>query len=316
MKRLSEISGSLLEKGGKVLILSRKKKDYLSSFLFVLPLLLLFLVFFAYPIIYNFIISFYDWNGISLEKTFVGFSNYITLLKDPVMHKAFKNFVIIAIVTTFTQAALGILLASFFIRNIKFSGFYRVLFYLPAICTPTIVGTVFSKIFETNKGYLNVMLRALNLDFLCQEWLARPKTALICLLFVNIWQWTGYSMLMYYTNMLNIPQDLYEAATIDGAGSVKQFTYITFPLLKGTHITLIILGVLGALKFFDLSYVLTDGGPAHATETFSTYIYTKSFSTFQQGHASTIVVFMFIIAMIITAIQLRIYDKESKEANR
>ena len=113
--------------------------------------------------------------------------------------------------------------------------------------------------------------------------------------------------------MLNISQDLYEAATIDGAGSVKQFFYITFPLLRGTHITLIILGILGALKFFDLSYVLTDGGPAHATETFSTYIYTKSFSTFQQGQASTIVVFMFVIAMIITALQLRIYDKESKE---
>ena len=80
-------------------------------------------------------------------------------------------------------------------------------------------------------------------------------------------------MLMYYTNMLNIPQDLYESATIDGAGSFKQFIYITFPLLRGTHITLIILDILGALKFFDLSYVLTDGGPAHATETFSTYIY-------------------------------------------
>ena len=293
--------------------LAQKKKDYFTSFLFVFPLLLLFLIFFAYPIIYNFIISFYDWNGISLNKTFVGFSNYIELLKDPVMHKAFKNFVIIAIVTTFVQAALGIMLASFFIRKIRLSGFYRVLFYVPAICTSTIVGTVFSKIFETNKGYLNVMLRSLNLDFLCQQWLATPKTALLCLLFVNIWQWTGYSILMYYTNMLNISQDLYEAATIDGAGSVKQFFYITFPLLRGTHITLIILGILGALKFFDLSYVLTDGGPAHATETFSTYIYTKSFSTFQQGQASTIVVFMFLIAMVITALQLRLYNQEDKE---
>ena len=172
---------------------------------------------------------------------------------------------------------------------------------------------IFSKIFETNRGYLNVILRALHLDFLCQQWLATPKTALACLLFVNIWQWTGYSMLMYYTNMLNIPQDLYESATIDGAGSFKQFIYITFPLLRGTHITLIILDILGALKFFDLSYVLTDGGPAHATETFSTYIYTKSFSTFQQGQASTIVVYMFLIAMVLTVIQLKIYYKKDKK---
>lgn len=293
----------------------RRRKDYCTSFLFVLPLLVLFLIFFAYPIIYNIIISFYDWNGISLNKTFVGFSNYTELLTDSVMHKAFKNFVIIALSTTLIQAFIGIILASFFIRKIRFSGIYKVLFYLPAVCTSTIVGTVFSKIFETNRGYLNVMLRTLHLDFLCQQWLATPKTALICLIFVNIWQWTGYSMLMYYTNMLNISQDLYESATIDGAGSFKQFIYITFPLLKGTHITLLILGILGALKFFDLSYVLTNGGPAHATETFSTYIYTKSFSTFQQGHASTIVVFMFIIAMIITVLQLKIYYKNDKEMN-
>ena len=292
---------------------ARRRKDCFTSFLFVLPLLTLFLVFFAYPIIYNIVISFYDWNGISVEKVFVGFANYKKLWADSVMQKTFRNFVIIAISTTVIQSALGLMLASFFIRKIKLSGLYKILFYLPAICTSTIVGTVFSKIFETNRGYLNVILRALHLDFLCQQWLATPKTALACLLFVNIWQWTGYSMLMHYTNMLNIPQDLYESATIDGAGSFKQFIYITFPLLRGTHITLIILDILGALKFFDLSYVLTDGGPAHATETFSTYIYTKSFSTFQQGQASTIVVYMFLIAMVLTVIQLKIYYKKDKK---
>ena len=214
---------------------ARRRKDCFTSFLFVLPLLTLFLVFFAYPIIYNIVISFYDWNGISVEKVFVGFANYKKLWADSVMQKTFRNFVIIAISTTVIQSALGLMLASFFIRKIKFSGLYKILFYLPAICTSTIVGTVFSKIFETNRGYLN------------------------------------------------------------------------------THITLIILDILGALKFFDLSYVLTDGGPAHATETFSTYIYTKSFSTFQQGQASTIVVYMFLIAMVLTVIQLKIYYKKDKK---
>ena len=104
--------------------------------------------------------------------------------------------VVIAISTTVIQSALGLMLASFFIRKIKLSGLYKILFYLPAICTSTIVGTVFSKIFETNRGYLNVILRALHLDFLCQQWLATPKTALACLLFVNIWQWTGYETIL------------------------------------------------------------------------------------------------------------------------
>ena len=294
--------------------LNRRKIDSLTSFAFVLPLLLLFLVFFAYPIIYNIIISFYDWNGISLTKPLAdlqiiktaGGSCYVEMFPQLPLDCSFNHHYSVG-----NRYYPGF----FFIRKIKLSGFYRILFYLPAICTPTIIGTVFSKIFETNRGYLNVILKAVHLDALCQPWLATPKTALICLIFVNIWQWTGYSMLMYYTNMLNISQDLYESATIDGAGSFKQFIYITFPLLKGTHITLILLDILGALKFFDLSYVLTKGGPAHATETFSTYIYTKSYNTFKQGEASTIVVFMFIIAMVLTVIQLKYYYKNEKRGD-
>ena len=107
---------------------ARKRKDCFTSFLFVLPLLALFLVFFAYPIIYNIVISFYDWNGISVEKVFVGFANYKKLWADPVMQKTFRNFVIIAITTTVVQSALGLMLASFFIRKIKFSGVYKILF--------------------------------------------------------------------------------------------------------------------------------------------------------------------------------------------
>ena len=112
---------------------ARRRKDCFTSFLFVLPLLTLFLVFFAYPIIYNIVISFYDWNGISVEKVFVGFANYKKLWADSVMQKTFRNFVIIAISTTVIQSALGLMLASFFIRKIKFSGLYKILFYLPAI---------------------------------------------------------------------------------------------------------------------------------------------------------------------------------------
>lgn len=290
-----------------------KRKDYLTSYLFVLPMVALFLVFFAYPIIYNFIISFYDWNGISPTKEFIGFANYAALLKDPVMHKAFWNFVLIAVFTTVIQAFFGIVLASFFIRHIRLSGFYRIVFYIPAIATVTIVGNVFTKILETNRGFLNEMLRALHLGFLCQPWLATSKFALACIIMVNIWQWTGYSMLMYYANMLNIPNDLYEAATIDGANSFQQFIRITFPLLRGTHFTLAILGILGALKCFDLPYVLTDGGPAHATETFSTYIYTKSFKMFDQGQASTIAAIMFLIAIVLTLVQFKLYLKNGKE---
>ena len=195
----------------------------------------------------------------------------------------------------------------------RFAQIYRTLIYLPIIATPAVVGQIFSKIFETNRGYLNGILRAVHLDGLCRQWLAEPKIALGCVIFVNIWQWTGYSMLLYYTNMLNIPGELYEAAKIDGAGGWTQFTKITFPLLRGTHYTIFIMGMIGSLKTFDIPYVLTAAGPNHATEFFSTYIYSMSFDLFKQGEASAIVMVMFLIAMIITAVQLYFYYKGDKD---
>lgn len=125
------------------------------------------------------------------------------MIQDPVFKKILFNFVVFALICIIVQAFFGLIFASFFTRKIRFSGIYRILFYLPVIATPTIVGNIFSKIFETNRGYLNELLRFVELDGLCQEWLADPQIALGCVIFVNIWQWTGYSMLMYYANMLN-----------------------------------------------------------------------------------------------------------------
>ena len=290
-----------------------KRKQELQNYLFILPIVIMFLGIVIYPLIYNIIISFYDWNGISIEKVFNGIENYKAILTDPVFKKIVFNFVVFAIVTIVVQAFFGMVFASIFARKIHLSGFYRILFYLPVIATPTIVGNVFSKIFETNRGYLNGFLHLIGLDSLCQQWIADPKLALGCVIFVNIWQWTGYSMLMYYANMMNIPQSVYEAATMDGASAVQQFTRITFPLLRGTHYTLFIMGMLSSLKCFDIPYVLTRGGPNYATEFFSTYIYTKSFDMFEQGEASALTVIMLLIAMLITAVQLKLYFRNDKD---
>ena len=205
------------------------------------------------------------------------------------------------------------LLASFFARGVKGAGVYRTVFYVPVIATATIVGNIFSKILETNRGYLNEAFRAVGLSALAQPWLAEPNLALLWIILINIWQWTGYSMLMYYANMLNIPQDIYEAATIDGANPRQQFFRITLPLLRSTHFTLFVLGALGSLKCFDLPYVLTKGGPNYATEFFSTYINKQSFELFDQGMSSAIVVVMLALAMVITLLQLRLYSRKNKD---
>ncbi|MGJ4851085.1 carbohydrate ABC transporter permease [Bacillota bacterium Meth-B3] len=289
------------------------KKHNLAGLIFVMPLVILFLVMNVYPILFNLVIGATDWNGIAKSWNFIGLANYEKLLTNPVMPRVIRNFAVFGIATILTQAALGVLLASFFARGVKGAGVYRTVFYVPVIATATIVGNVFSKILETNRGYLNEMLRAVGLNALAQPWLAEPNLALLWIILINIWQWTGYSMLMYYANMLNIPQDTYEAATIDGANPRQQFFRITLPLLRSTHFTLFVLGALGSLKCFDLPYVLTKGGPNYATEFFSTYINKQSFELFDQGMSSAIVVVMLALAMVITLLQLRLYSRKNKD---
>jgi raffinose/stachyose/melibiose transport system permease protein len=289
------------------------KKHNLAGLMFVMPLVVLFLVMNVYPIVYNLVISATDWNGIAKSWNFIGLANYGKLLSNPVMPRLIRNFGVFGIATILAQAALGVLLASFFARGVKGAGVYRTVFYVPVIATATIVGNIFSKILETNRGYLNEAFRAVGLNALAQPWLAEPNLALLWIILINIWQWTGYSMLMYYANMLNIPQDIYEAATIDGANPRQQFFRITLPLLRSTHFTLFVLGALGSLKCFDLPYVLTKGGPNYATEFFSTYINKQSFELFDQGMSSAIVVVMLALAMVITLLQLRLYSRKNKD---
>ena len=291
---------------------TRKKNEW-SNYLFILPIFILFGVFIVYPIVYNFIISFYEWSGVGSDKVYVGLQNYHTVFGGTVIYKILRNFVVFAFFTITIQAIFGMIYASFFVNRLRGSNLFRILFYLPAVVTSTIIGQVFSKFFEANRGYLNTLLRTIGLDSLCRTWLADPNLALGCLCFVNIWQWTGYSMLLYYAGMLNIGNDIYEAAEIDGATKLQQFTRITFPLLRGTHFTVFILGMLGSLKCYDIVYVLTDGGPNYATEMFSTYIQRLAFNLFKQGEASTVVVIMFVIAMVITAAQLFLYYRGDKD---
>ncbi|RKM62167.1 sugar ABC transporter permease [Butyrivibrio sp. CB08] len=288
------------------------RKRQMLNYFYVAPMLLLFAAFIVYPIIYNVRISFFEWNGISKEMKLVGFQNYIELFQDPILIRILINFLVFSFSTIIIQGILGMFFASLMRSGLKMSGLYRTLIYLPIVATPTIVGSVFSKILETNKGYLNEMLRSAHLDSLALPWLATPALATMWVIIVNIWQWTGYSMLVYYTGMLNIPTEVYEAADIDGASRLQRFFFVTFPMLRSTHFTIFIMGMIGSLKTFDIPYVLTGGGPNHATEFFSTYINTLSFETFNQGKASAVVTLMLVIAMAITAVQLRIYYKQEK----
>jgi raffinose/stachyose/melibiose transport system permease protein len=251
--------------------------------------------------------SFFEWNGLSRNKLFIGFENFRLLFQDPIMVKVLRNYVIFFFGTIFPQAFLGIIIAYIINRKVFACTFFRTVLYMPSILTMSIIGTIFSRMLEPNIGVVNTTLRALGLNSLALQWLGRPAEALFSLIVVNVWTWTGFSMLLYNVNMTHISEELYEAATLDGANGFQQFFRLTFPLLKNTHLSLILLGSISTLKTFDLPYVLTKAGPNHATEFFSTYIYLLSFDYFDQGRSSAVVILLFFLALILTIIQLRMY---------
>jgi len=295
----------------------------IEGYLYILPICLFFAVFCIYPIIFNIYYGFFEWNGMSANKTYVGFAQFVQLLtSDRYMGKVVRNHVLFFAICVFTELILGVILA-YLLHNqrIRFRSLFRAVIYLPCVLAVSLVGTAWKNILEANRGDLNTLLRSVGLGNLARAWLAEPYLALFSIMVIQIWMWTGFAMLLYYANMTHISEDLYEAAKIDGANSLQQFVRITFPMLKSTHVACILLGSISSLKLFDLPYVVTSTGPNHATEFFATYIYRLSFFDFDQGKSSALVVIMLVVAVILTVIQLKFYDlgltdRKSKRGGR
>lgn len=292
-----------------------KKKNYdqKEAYFYILPIFIFFGIYSLYPLIFNIYYSFTDWNGISQSWNFVGLENFKNLCSDRVIRIVLKNTVLYFVGTIIPQAFFGLVLAYIISRMKRFSQFLRAAFYFPNILPLTIVCITFMKIFETQDGELNHFLTAAGLGSLCRQWLAKPGWALFTLILINIWTYTSFSMLLYCISMTNIPDELYEAATIDGANGFQRFLYITFPLLSTTHVTLLLMGMISVVKNFDIPYVITQGGPAHSTEFFSTYMYSLSFDKFDQGGAAAVVCLMLAISVVLTIFQLRGYGVQLKK---
>lgn len=288
-----------------------KKINY-SSYLYILPSLVIFAVFILYPLIFMIQNSFYEWDGLSPDKKYVGLANFLEIISSGYLPVALKNFIIFGLLTIFIQAFLGLVYAECLRIKMPFLTFFKSIIFLPAVLTPIVIGYVFSNMFEMNFGFINSTLKNVGLDILCQNWTGDPKIALYSIIAVNIWQWTGFSMIMYISGVMSIPVEIYEAADIDGANDIMKFRKITFPLLKSTHFTLTILGAIGALKAFDIIWVLTEGGPGIATSSFSTIILKESFFSYKQGTASALSLILMLCALIITKVQLSIYNKTLK----
>lgn len=228
------------------------------------------------------------------------------MLQDPVFWTSVKNNIVFFFGTVFVQAFLGFILAVLLKQKLPGSNVFKAVYFMPIAMATSIITAIFKIIMDPTNGTLNQFLRAVNLDGLAMSWLGDPKIAMFSVILVNIFQWMGFSMITYYAGLMSLPDDVYEAAKIDGADFWRTTFSVTFPMVKGTTNVLLILGIVGSLKTFDLVKLLTAGGPGRTTTVMNTYLYEKAFNNFDAGGAASIGVAILIIAMIMSFLQIRL----------
>lgn len=268
------------------------RKNKLAITLFILPAALLFAGIIIVPIIMSVIYSFQDWNGITAPK-FVGVQNYIELFtsKSNGFPKTAVNAFLLALLSVFIQLPFSLLLALLISRGIKKERMFMTVFFVPVLMSTVVIGQLFLKMYNPNYGMLNFFLGKLGFaELATKAWLGDPKTVLMAAFIPNLWQYVGYHMLLMYAGVKSVSPDVIEAAKIDGANDWQINTRIIIPLLKPVIKICVIFAVTGSLKTFDLIYVLTKGGPDHASEVPSTLMVNMIFGESRYGYGSAIAV--------------------------
>lgn len=280
--------------------------------LFILPGLLIYFVFLIIPIIYNLGISFYQTDLMSPAK-FVGFKNYINLFNDTTFRQALGNNILMVIGSLIAHVPLALFFANIIFNKIKGSHFFQTVFFLPSVICGVAVGLMWTFIYNPEFGLVNKILEMLGLGGLKQQWLSNPKTTLICIIVVVMWQFVGYHMIIQLAAMKNIPSSLYEAAEIDGASKWIQFKDITFPLIKHILKIDVVLIITGSLKYYDLIAVMTGGGPDHASELLSTYMYYQGFRNLKYGYSASIGTILLILCILSVVLSNTVFKSEKIE---
>ncbi len=264
--------------------------------IFLLPALILFCGVLIAPIGASGYFSFFDWNGFT-EKTYIGFSNYKELFTSDSIGfmKALGNSLLLAVLSVFLQLPLALALALVLGKKIKGERTFLSVYFMPVLISTVVIGQLWLKIYNPDYGILNVGLRALGLDNLAHIWLGDKATALGAVFVPILWQYVGYHMLLLYAGVKSVPPELREAAMLDGATDGQVNRYIVLPYIKPIIKISVIFAVTGSLKSFDLIYVLTNGGPLHATEVPSTLMISMLFLRNRYGMGSTIAVLLIIL---------------------
>lgn len=276
------------------------------NLLFALPAIAMVLTFVIYPLGANLYLSFFSFRAGNAPMDPVGWSNYARLLDDPIILKALWNNTLYAIVSILFQVGGGLVVAAWITQLLgaRLGAIVRSIYFLPAVISITVIALLFTFIYDARNGLLNGFLELVGLERFQAAWLADLDTAMGAVIAVSQWQSVGYIMMLYIVVLQQIPQELYEAAALDGAGRVRSFFSVTVPQAKEMIFVAMILTVSGAYTVFNEPYILTRGGPGNETQTLATYMYNQGFFQNQMGYASTIATLIFVITLILSIVQL------------
>lgn len=285
-------------------------KNKWSIACYLLPALLLVTLFIYLPVFLNFYYSLYRWSAFSVEKVWVGFSNYMHLWKQSDFWIALKNNFWYALISVIFQVAVSLVLAAILENKIfrRFSGALRTIYFLPSVMSVTVVALLWQLLLNPSLGFINYALRTVGLESWALDWLGNSKTAIFAVIMVSQWQYIGYTLLLFIVAIQKIPEEYYEAAMIDGASGVQQFFHVTLPNCREMLLFNMTTTIIGSFKVFNEVYVMTAGGPGRSSEVLGTYLYRSAFRNDRMGYATAIATVLFLITFALSIIQIRMYN--------
>lgn len=286
----------------------RKKMDYIAGYTMILPLVLGLGVFYFYPIFRVFYDSFHVVGAFNKSK-WVGIQNYVTMFQDETMWQALFNTFRYVIVIVPAVIILALILAVFLNMKIKGKAFFRVVYFIPAITMSAAVAMIWRWMFNGDYGLINYFLNLFGMESV--QFLSNPNLAWISICVVTIWSNVGYNMIILLAGVQGISKSYYEAASMDGAGSIRQFFTITLPLITPTLFFVLVTTLIGTFQIFDTIYMMISktGIAMTASESMVVYFYKNAFEFSKKGYASALAVFLFVIIMVITAVQMKLQKK-------
>lgn len=289
----------------------RQRSVNISAAVFLVPAILVLIVFIVYPIIDSFALSTIKWNGISPNKVFVGLENWTELVKDNFFWQAFRNNVIVMFVSLLTQGVLAMVLATFLDITGKKGLVFKIVWFLPYLISSVAIGILFKFALDANFGIFASIAKLFGGGSV--DLLGNSQKALVTVIGVISWQYTPFYMLLYLAAYGTIPVELYEAASIDGATRGQYFWKVSLPLLRPTIVSGATVSIIGSLKYFDLVYVMTGGGPGSSTELMATLMYKTSFVKQNFGYGAAVAGGMFILITLIALLTVYTLNRKAEE---